>query len=377
MISRKLTQNMQDDFFKGKVIVLIGARQVGKTTEVKKIISDLGQEAQYLNGDETDIHHFFKKPSSTKLNALTNNKKVLVIDEAHQIPQIGLALKLLIDTFPDIQIVATGSSSFDIGNRVNEPLTGRKFEYQMFPFSFSELVTSNGLLEETRLLEHRLVFGSYPEVVVKQGDEVKILRELVSSYLYRDVLRLDGVLKPTLLSNILMALAFHVGSEVSLNELAQTVGSNPHTVDRYIDLLEKSFVLFRLRAFSRNIRNELKKSQKIYFFDNGVRNAVIGNYSAVHQRTDAGALWENYLMSERLKALSYQGFYGTRYFWRTLQQQEIDLIEEVDGQLFAYEFKWNSNSTKRAKIPKTFTNNYPEAKCEIITPENYVDFLLL
>lgn len=375
MIARVFDTTIRNDFFKGKVIVLIGARQVGKTTVVKQLLKSHGADAKYINGDEADIYPLFKKPTSTQLKAVIGESKVLVVDEAHQIPNIGRALKLIVDTFPEIQVLATGSSSFDIGNRINEPLTGRKFEYMMYPLSFGELTKYNGLLEEKRLLQHRLVFGTYPDVVMQLGDEVRILKNLVSSYLYRDVLQLDGLKKPSLLSKILNALAFQVGSEVSINEVAQLVGSNSHTVERYIDLLEKSYVIFRVWAFSRNMRNELKKSQKIYFYDNGVRNAVIGNYTTTNNRTDVGVLWENYLMSERIKKMEYQNFYGKRYFWRTTQQQEIDLVEEVDGQLYAFEFKWNVKS-KKNKIPRSFTNNYPDAKTAIITPENYDVFLL-
>lgn len=375
MIPRDFIGTIEKGFFKQKVLVIIGARQVGKTTVVKQVVKSFGVNATYINGDEADIYPIFRKPTSTQLRALIGSSNVVVIDEAQQIPNIGRALKLIVDTYPHIQVIATGSSSFDIGNKVNEPLTGRKLEYMMYPLSTNELVNHYGMLEETRLLTHRLVFGTYPDVVVNQGDEIPILKNLVSSYLYRDVLQLDGIKKPSLLTKILSALAYQVGSEVSINEIAQLVGSNSHTVDRYIDLLEKSFVIFRLRAFSRNMRNELKKSQKIYFHDNGVRNAVIGNYSATINRTDLGILWENYLMSERIKKLELQGFYGHRYFWRTTQQQEIDLLEEIDGQLYAFEFKWNVKS-KKDKIPRSFTNHYPDAKTMVVTPENYLEFLI-
>jgi len=375
MIVRTFNQMVQNDFFKGKVIVIIGARQVGKTTVVRDLIAAQGTAAKYLNGDETDLYPIFKKPTSTQLRSLIGESKVLVVDEAHQIPNIGRALKLIVDTFPDIQIIATGSSSFDIGNRVNEPLTGRKFEYQMYALTANELVSHFGMLEEKRMLEHRLVFGSYPEIVTHLGDEPRLLKNLVSSYLYRDVLQLDGLKKPSLLTTLLSALAYQLGSEVSINELAQLTGSNSHTIEKYIDLLEKSFVIYRLRAFNRNMRNELKKSQKIYFLDNGVRNAILGNYNLVQQRTDIGPLWENYLMAERIKRQEYAGFYGKRFFWRTIQNQEIDLIEDIDGKLSAFEFKWNPKA-KWDKIPKSFTNNYPDAFTKVITPENYMDFLL-
>ncbi|HAM97322.1 MAG TPA: ATPase [Marinilabiliales bacterium] len=375
MIVRAFNQTVQNDFFKEKVIVIIGARQVGKTTAVRDLINAQGEVAKYLNGDEADLYPIFKKPTSTQLKSLIGEAKILVVDEAHQIPNIGKALKLIVETFPDIQIIATGSSSFDIGNRVNEPLTGRKFEYQMYALSANELVSHFGILEEKRMLEHRLIFGTYPEIVTHLGDEPRLLKNLVSSYLYRDVLQLDGLKKPSLLTALLSALAYQIGSEVSINELAQLTGSNSHTVEKYLDLLEKSFVIYKLRAFNRNLRNELKKSQKVYFLDNGVRNAILGNFNLVQQRTDVGPLWENYLMVERMKKQEYSGFYGKRFFWRTTQNQEIDLIEDIDGKLSAFEFKWNPKS-KWDKIPRSFTNSYPDAYTEVITPENYLDFLI-
>jgi len=355
--------------------VIIGARQVGKTTAVKDLINAQGEVAKYLNSDEADLYPIFKKPTSTQLKSLIGEAKILVVDKAHQIPNIGKALKLIVDIFPDIQIIATGSSSFDIGNRVNEPLTGRKFEYQIYALSANELVSHFGILEEKRMLEHRLIFGTYPEIVTHLGDEPRLLKNLVSSYLYRDVLQLDGLKKPSLLTALLSALAYQIGSEVSINELAQLTGSNSHTVEKYLDLLEKSFVIYKLRAFNRNLRNELKKSQKVYFLDNGVRNAILGNFNLVQQRTDVGPLWENYLMVERMKKQEYSGFYGKRFFWRTTQNQEIDLIEDIDGKLSAFEFKWNPKS-KWDKIPRSFTNSYPDAYTEVITPENYLDFLI-
>ncbi|HCC31247.1 MAG TPA: ATPase [Marinilabiliales bacterium] len=375
MIVRAFNQTVQNDFFKEKVIVIIGARQVGKTTAVRDLINAQGEVAKYLNGDEADLYPIFKKPTSTQLKSLIGEAKILVVDEAHQIPNIGKALKLIVETFPDIQIIATGSSSFDIGNRVNEPLTGRKFEYQMYALSANELVSHFGILEEKRMLEHRLIFGTYPEIVTHLGEEPRLLKNLVSSYLYRDVLQLDGLKKPSLLTALLSALAYQIGSEVSINELAQLTGSNSHTVEKYLDLLEKSFVIYKLRAFNRNLRNELKKSQKVYFLDNGVRNAILGNFNLVQQRTDVGPLWENYLMVERMKKQEYSGFYGKRFFWRTTQNQEIDLIEDIDGKLSAFEFKWNPKS-KWDKIPRSFTNSYPDAYTEVITPENYLDFLI-
>ena len=271
-------------------------------------------------------------------------------------------------------MIATGSSAFELANKINEPLTGRKFEFYLYPFSFAELSQYEGGLEEKRLLENRLIFGTYPEIVNQRGNEREMLNLLTDSYLYKDLFAYEGIKKSSLLSKILSALALQMGSEVSYHELSQLVGADKNTVEKYIDLLEQAFVIFRLHAFSRNVRNELKKSKKVYFYDNGVRNAILGNFQALPGRTDVGALWENYLMAERCKVIKYRQLYGGRYFWRTTQQQEIDYLEERDGKIEAFEFKWNQNA--KVNFPKTFTEAYPESVVKVIHTGNYDEFLL-
>ena len=288
-------------------------------------------------------------------------------------PNIGVTLKLLIDNLPMKQIVVTGSSALQLSNSINEPLTGRKYEYNVFPFSSEELIDNHGSMEEKRLLERRLVYGAYPEVANSQGEERETLSNLVNSYLYKDVFAFQDVRKPEIIEQLLQALALQMGSEVSFNEISKLLGLNSQTVQRYIDLLEKSYILFHLRSFSRNLRNELKKSRKIYFYDNGVRNAILGDFKPLQLRQDAGALWENFLVSERLKHNSYSLFYGKSYFWRTQQQQEVDYIEDIDGVLHTYEFKWST--AKQPKLTETFAHNYPEHTFTVVNPDNYQDFV--
>ena len=279
----------------------------------------------------------------------------------------------MIDNYPQIQVIATGSSSFEFANEIKEPLTGRKFEHFLFPLSFSELVDNSGPLEEKRLRNHRLIFGSYPEVLNNPGIEQKILSPLADSYLYKDILVWKSIKKPQALEKLLKALAFQIGSEVSYHELAQLSGLDSHTVENYIDILQKAFIVYKVLGLYRNMRNELKKSKKIYFFDNGIRNAIIANFNMPENRNDNGALWENYLFSERLKYTHYNNIFLNRYFWRSKTKQEIDLIEEREGKLFAYEMKWNPNANYR--FPKAFKESYPEHKTEIVSSDNYDQFL--
>ena len=304
MIQRQLKSIIGDRLWQGKAIILFGARQVGKTTLLRELLSSR-QDVLWLNGDEQDVRSLLEKASSTLLRAVIGKNSLVVIDEAQRITDIGIAIKLITDQIPGVQVLATGSSSFDLSNQINEPLTGRKLEYRMYPLSFGELVAHHGLLEEKRMLLHRLVYGSYPDVVSRVGDERVILTELADSYLYKDILTFDKIKKSERLVKLLQALAFQVGSEVSYNELAQTCGLDAKTVERYITLLEQSYIIFRLGSFSRNLRNELKFSRKIYFWDCGIRNAVLGNYQLSEHRLDIGALFENYMVSERLKKLSY------------------------------------------------------------------------
>lgn len=373
MIKRSLQNVIENRLFKGKAILIFGPRQSGKSTMVEAIL--LNKEHLYLNGDDADVRDLLTNTTAAKLKSVVGNKKILFIDEAQRIPNIGLTLKLFTDQIKDVQVIATGSSAFELSGQVNEPLTGRKYEYMLYPLSFEELVLQNGLISEKRLLENRIIYGYYPEIVTKPGEEIELLKLLAGSYLYKDLLMVDQIKKPAVLEKLLKALALQVGSEISYNEISQTIGSDPKTVDKYIDLLEKTYVVFRLPALSRNVRNEIKKGKKVYFYDCGIRNAIINNFKPLNSRTDTGALWENYLMAERIKALRYHNVDVDQYFWRTTQQQEIDLIED-DGEAFsAYEFKWGSKS--RSKFPQTFTENYNISKTLVITPDNVEDFLLI
>jgi len=373
MIKRAFQTSIRKRLFKGKAILLFGPRQAGKSTLIENLLEAQDEEWLYMNGDDADVREILTNTSATKLRAIIGNKKIVFIDEAQRIPNIGLTLKLITDQIKDVQVIATGSSAFELSSQVNEPLTGRKYEFMLYPLSFSEMVQHHGLLEEKRLIEHRMIYGYYPEIVTKQGEEEELLKLLASSYLYKDLLMLEQIKKPLLLEKLLKALALQIGSEISYQEVAQTIGSDQKTVDKYIDLLEKTFVLFRLPALNRNVRNEIKKGKKIYFYDCGIRNAIINNFKPVNTRTDVGALWENFLMAERVKYLRYHGIDAEQYFWRTTQQQEIDLVEEYDEKLSAYEFKWSK--TEKVRFPQTFTANYPNTTTHIISPENVEDFI--
>ena len=373
MIQRAVTTFLADSLFKQKAVLLFGPRQVGKTTLVRAIVEQMSVPFQWFSGDEPDIRQALSNVTSTRLKSLFGAEKLVVIDEAQRVENIGLTLKLVTDNFPDVQVIATGSSAFELANQINEPLTGRKFEFYLYPFSFGELSQHNGLLFEKRLLENRLIFGAYPEVVNQPGRERETLNLLADSYLYKDLFALEGLKRSSLFGKLLSALALQVGNEVSYTELARLVGADKNTVERYIDLLEQAFVVFRLPGFSRNLRTELRKAKKIYFYDNGIRNAILGNFQPLSGRTDVGALWENYLMAERLKLFRYRGLYGGRYFWRTTQQQEIDYLEDRDGQLRGYEFRWNP--TAAVRFPRPFLETYPGSLTSVVTPDNYETFL--
>ena len=376
-IQRDLKAVLDSKIGKGKVLLLIGPRQVGKTTLLKNILTSVSTEkkVQFWNCDESDVRQFLSEANSAKLKSFVGNSDFIVIDEAQRVKDIGLTIKLLHDSFPNVQLAVTGSSSLDLSNSINEPLTGRKFEYNLFPFSTNELVNHTSMLEEMRLLKNRLVYGFYPDVVNNPGEEKEILTNIVNSYLYKDVFEFQDIRKSSVIEKLVQALALQVGSEVSFNELGNLLGIDTVTVQRYVDLLEKAYVIFHIRSFSRNVRNELKKSIKIYFYDNGVRNSVISNFSPVELRSDIGALWENFLISERIKNNAYHNKNAKYYFWRTTQKQEIDFIEEVDQNLFAYEFKYNPKKAN-SKCPLTFSNNYPNVPFDVITSENYMDFIV-
>lgn len=371
-IKRIVQSDIADVLNSKKAVLLMGARQVGKTTLLRQIFENK-QDVLWLNGDDNDVQLMLENVNSLKWKAIIGQNKTIIIDEAQCIENIGIKLKLIADTMPDIQLIATGSASFDLANKINEPLTGRKREMLLFPLSFAEMVGHHGLWDEKRLISHRLVFGSYPEVVVDFGKEKEILKELVNSYLYKDVLKWDRLRKPDKIVKLLQALAFQIGSLISYNELGQICGLDSKTIEQYIILLEQSYVIFRLGSFSRNLRNELKSSRKIYFWDNGIRNALIANLNNLELRNDVGALWENYMISERIKKLNYNKLYSNYWFWRTQQQQEIDFVEERNGQIYAFEFKWNPNA--KSKTPKLFLEKYKNSTFEVIHNENYEEFL--
>ena len=375
MYKRDLLPLIKAHCFKGKVILLLGARQVGKTTLLKTLVQEPGiGDVSFLNCDEPQTVSLLTNRNLRDVQALVGNNKFVIIDEAQKVDNIGLTLKLMVDNIPDIQIIATGSSAFELRNKLNEPLTGRKFEYQMFPISTNEIWQTEGYLDVHRLMEQRLIYGSYPDILTHSSDARSLLLTLTDSYLYKDILATDNLRKPDLLDKLLRALAYQVGSEVSYNELAQTIGSDAKTVERYIELLEKCFIVFRLHGLSRNLRNELKRAKKIYFYDNGVRNAVIQQFSPIDMRNDMGALWENFFISERQKFNHYSSNYCNTYFWRTKDQQEIDYIEESDGSMTVFEMKWNSQRAN-VRFPKSFLEAYDIKETVVITPDNYLDWL--
>lgn len=374
MVSRIIQNQLSEQLGGKKALIVMGARQVGKSTLMQQLLGER-KDVLWLNGDEPDVSGMLENITSARLRAIIGTNKIVVIDEAQRIPDIGMKIKLITDQIDGVQVIATGSSSFELANKINEPLTGRKHEYKMFPLSFAEMSAHTSFLEEHRMIPHRMVYGYYPEVVTNIGHEKLLLKELADSYLYKDILSMENILKTDKLTRLLQALAHQIGEQVSYNEIGQLVGLDPKTVERYIDILEKSYVVFRLGSFSRNLRNELKKSRKVYFWDLGIRNAVIGNFAQIENRADVGALWENFVVSERMKKLSYEFHICSSYFWRTQQQQEIDLLEEEDGQLRAFEFKWSAKK-KDVKAPDTFMKSYPDASFAVITPDNIEEILL-
>lgn len=371
MFTRQLQKNIEKRLDSSKAIIMLGPRQVGKTTLIKSIIKD--KTFLFLDGDDPTVRKTLADINTEQLRSLLGNQTLLYIDEAQRIDNIGLTLKIIIDQLKNAQVLVTGSSAFELNNQIQETLTGRKWQFELFPFSWQELEDEVGYLKAQQQLETRLVYGFYPEVVTSLGDEQDILTEITNSYLFKDILALTGIRKPEVLDKLLRALALQIGSEVSYNELAQTVGVDKNTINTYIELLIQSYVVFKLPSFSKNLRNEIKNNQKIYFYDVGIRNAVIGNFSPLVLRQDIGYLWENFLLAERMKQLKYAKSNATMYFWRTRQQQEIDYIEVASDQITAFEFKYNPKA--KAKIPKTFTRTY-ETEVQIITTQNFRDFVL-
>ncbi len=372
MIERQLTSLLVEKLNTNKVIVLLGARQTGKSTLLRHIQSQLTEKSLFLDADDPMTRALLENQSTPNLLRLIGNHSYIFIDEAQRVKNIGLTVKQMHDANTGCHIIVSGSSALELSNAINEPLTGRKWEYQLFTLSFQELQQDKNWLTEVQLLETRLVFGSYPDVVNHPGNEIEVLRNLTNSYLYKDIFSFQDIRKPQLVEKLMQLLAFQMASEVSYHELAQQLEVNTRTVEHYIDLLEKTFVLFRLPSFSRNLRNELKKSRKVYFYDNGIRNSIISNFNSVNLRNDTGQLWENYLISERMKKNAYATQYAKTYFWRTTQQQEIDYIEDYNGQLHAYEMKWGKKSGNPSVV---FTNAYPDSSFTAINKENYTAFI--
>ena len=334
MIERQLQKTIEARMFAGKAIIVIGARQVGKSTLFKMILEKQDCKTLQLNCDEPEVKDLLTNINTAELRLLIADNKIVVIDEAQRVENIGMTLKRITDSFPEVQLLVTGSSSFELQDQLNEPLTGRKFEYHLFPISTSEILNAQGLLGVKQTLEQRLVYGSYPDI-----------------------------------------LNHAVCSEVSYNELAQTVGTDNKTVEKYIDLLEKCYIIFRLNGFNRNLRTELKKGKKVYFYDNGIRNAILQNFAPLSLRQDTGALWENFIISERIKANQYAGRYANSYFWRTTQQQEIDYIEESDGQFTVFEMKWNPRRAN-TQFPSSFLTTYDVKETAVITPDNWMEWVM-
>ena len=374
MILRELSNLVKEKIGRGKAIIILGARQTGKTTLVKSFLPDIPNEGLFLDADNIEVQTLLSSPNLERLKTIIGKANLVIIDEAQRIPNIGLTLKLIIDNLPTVQLLVTGSSSLELADMTNEPLTGRKWEYYMFPISWKELNDWVGYTTALLQLENRLIYGMYPEVVIHIGEERERLSVLSQSYLYKDILSLGIIRKPEVLTKLLKALAFQVGNEVSLNELGQLVGADKVTVATYLNLLEKSFVIFRLQPLSRNLRNEISTSRKIYFYDNGIRNALINNFAPLDLRQDVGALWENFMISERLKANHYRKRWVTTYFWRTQAQQEIDYVEEIDGQFEAFELKWRKQNP--VKIPAQFSEAYKPLDYHVITKDNFDAFLL-
>ena len=371
MINRELFSLINPKLSNGKAIIVLGPRQTGKTTLLHSLSQNKGR--LWLNCDDPTVRDMLENANLASLKTLIGPAKLVVVDEAQRVKNIGLTLKLITDEINQCQLIVSGSSSLDLANEINEPLTGRKWEYFLYPISWKELTTHFGYLQSIQQLEQRIIFGMYPEVVTHPGNEKELLTQLAGSYLYKDLLSFRGIRKPELLDKLLKALAFQIGQEVSYNELANTLQVDKKTINDYIYLLEQAFIITRLQPLSRNLRNEISTTRKIYFWDTGIRNAVIGNYASLNSRNDTGALWENFLIAERMKYLHYSSVISNRFFWRTHAQQEIDYVEEHDGKFSAFEFKWKPNP--KIRFPKAFTQTYRDAVFQVITPGNFHAFL--
>ena len=375
-INRAIRQTFLKKLQPNKVLVLLGARRVGKTQFLRNLADNyLNEPFLFLNGEDISTPAVLKARTIANYQRLLGDKKLLIIDEAQKVPDIGLVLKLMVDNIEGIKIIATGSSVFDMTNKLGEPLTGRKYTFHLYPFGQMELSEYENLVQTKANLEERLIYGSYPEVITLKSNNEKAayLNEIVNSYLLKDILEIDGVRSSDKMLNLLRLVAFQIGKEVSLEELGKQLGLSRNTVERYLDLLSKVFVLYRISGFSRNLRNEITKTNRWYFFDNGIRNVLTTNFNPLSLRNDTGELWENYLLSERIKFQHYNEMLVNNYFWRTYQQQEIDWIEEREGKLHAYEIKWSNR--KIPKVPSAWIRAYPDSSFKVITPENYLEWI--
>ncbi len=374
-IDRCIEQNFHEYLKPNKVTILLGARRVGKTELLKRQLTTINEKYLFLNGEDTETLAVLNNRSVENYKRLLGETKLLIIDEAQVIPMIGKILKLMVDSIEGLKIVATGSSVFDLENELGEPLTGRDIELRIFPLAQMELGKVENLIETRGKLEERLVLGSYPELQQYSGwnDKVKYIQKLVNSYLLRDILAFEKLKKPDKIVKLLRLIAFQIGQEVSLPELGTQLGLDKNTVERYLDLLSKVFVIYKVDAFSRNPRKEISKSSRWYFLDNGIRNALVANFNPLELRDDQGQLWENYLVSERIKYQNYSNRFANNYFWRTYNKQEVDWVEERNGLIYGYEFKWSPNKVKGA--PSSWKSLYPNAEFITIHPNNYLDFI--
>ena len=375
-LERSITPQILRSLVSNKVVLILGPRRTGKTELINHILKSVGEKFIMLNGDDQTSHSLLEERTTENYISLIGNNKIIAIDEAQKINEIGLKLKLIVDTVPGIKILATGSSAFDLSNKLGEPLTGRKRTFHLFPFSQSEYSTIENLIETKGRLKERIIFGCYPELLhmKDRNDKASYLSELVSSYLLKDILEFDGIRNAKKILDLLKLIAYQIGKEVSLSELGNTLGIHKDTVAKYLDLLSKVFVVYRVDGYSRNLRKEISKMSRWYFYDNGIRNAIINNLNELSLRNDQGELWENYILSERVKYQNYNNILVSNYFWRTYQKQEIDWVEEREGHLFAYEIKWNPK--KKVKPPRTFMDAYPGSEFNIINPDNYLQWIL-